>query len=319
MEGIYLIAKKVVDKKYPEDINLKPFFVAALYGMLCKYKQYYGLVCDLFLKMKIIFDNQPVNIILDEHGYSSKYVDSDTEFIRTYGVSDNGNSFLLKDNKVVKDTYDPMIVCSTYNVSVVSLLNTFCHEFEHLIKGMIKNGDVFPNNNITTFYNRVGLDHTVYQYNHDKEETVREDHFVTIDEAINCIQTTESLEEIVALKEFVTDEKMIDFLNMLNIDEMDIDYGYEVPVSLLRRLWKYKEFRQLVESNIVPGDIIEIVNRFDKTVGEEYAYNKLSNILDSIMELSEENKDNDMLNQLIDEANIIIDKYIAGIKRYHKK
>ena len=49
MEGFYRLAKMVVNKMFPEDNDIKPFFICAIYGLLCKFKNYPEIVCDLFL------------------------------------------------------------------------------------------------------------------------------------------------------------------------------------------------------------------------------------------------------------------------------
>ena len=50
MEGLYLLARKVVEKRFPYDKDIQPLFIAALYGLLRKYKNYSNIVCDIFLQ-----------------------------------------------------------------------------------------------------------------------------------------------------------------------------------------------------------------------------------------------------------------------------
>lgn len=284
MKGLYLLAKMVVEKKFPDDAHLRPFYISAMYGLLCKYKNYAELVCDLFLKTDIIMDNKPVSEILVDHNIDIEFGDEDTENERTYAVSNQGHLFIYdeKTDSILYDKENPFIICSTMDVSMTHLLNTFCHEMNHIIKGEINGYRLHRMNKDYEYYLRTGLAHYIYKYN-DKEDSLTEyQQFSNIDEAVNCIQTTEIMKEILNLRSIVDDHEMKSFFELLDEEKMIKDHGYEDIVINVRKLWECDNFKKAIEEGLIDGDIDHIIRRFNKLIDDDEGFWKLNNIIDTL-------------------------------------
>ena len=75
MEGFYRLAKMVVNKMFPEDNDIKPFFICAIYGLLCKFKNYPDIVCDLFLNTDFYLENDTISNILEKYEIEFEFED----------------------------------------------------------------------------------------------------------------------------------------------------------------------------------------------------------------------------------------------------
>lgn len=284
MKGLYQLAKMVVDKKNPISEEIRTFFTAALYGMLCKYKNYAPLVCDLFLKTDIYMDNKPVKEILDDYEIDIEFEDEDTEDNITFAVSNPGHIFVYdKETDSIKyEKADPFIICSLKDATVSSLLNSFCHELGHIIKGEINGYSLHNIGKDYEYYIRTGLSHCVYLYKYDEDTLTEEQQFPYVDEAVNCIQTTEIMQDILKLKEFVDDPEMLEFLDTLDSKELAIDHGYDEIVKDFRGLWSIEEVKKAIEEGLIDGDIDHTINKFNKLLGDQYGFWKMNDIIDNL-------------------------------------
>ena len=311
MKGLYLLAKMVVEKKFPNDPHLRPFYISALYGLLCKYRNYAELVCDLFLKTDIFMDNKPVSEILKDHNIDIEFEDEDTENERTYAVSNQGHLFIYdeKTDSILYEKDKPFIVCSTMDVSITHLLNTFCHEMNHIIKGEINGYKLHRMNKDYEYYMRTGLAHYVYKYD-DKEDSLTEyQQFSNIDEAVNCIQTTEIMKEILNLRNFVDDHEMKCFFELLDEDEMIEDHGYDDIVKNVRKLWENYNFRRAIEEGLIDGDIDHVIRKYNKLIDDDEGFWKLNDIIDALNSIFLDEKKTEYYNSKeMNELNEIVKK-----------
>lgn len=284
MKGLYLLAKMVVEKKYPDDPHLRPFFISSLYGLLCKYKNHAELVCDLFLKTDIYIENKTVSEILAEHEIDIEFEDEDTEDERIYAVSNQGHLFIYdeKTDSIIYEKTNPFIICSLKDVNMTHLLNSFCHEMNHIIKGEINGHKINKINKDYEYFIRTGIAHYIYKYDFDEDSLTEYQQFSNIDEAINCIQTTEIMKEILNFKNIVNDHYMNSFFELLDEDEMLEDHGYDDIVINVRKLWECEGFRKAIEEGLIDGDIDHIIRKFNKLVGDEEGFWKLNDIIDSL-------------------------------------
>ena len=285
MESIYKLAKMVVDKKYPNNKEIHPIFICSLYALLCKYKNHANLVCDLFLNTDIFMEKDTINNILIRHGLEGDMENEEDPLNRTYAVSNQGHTFtyIPESKKIVYDLFNPFIICSLLNTNINHLINSFIHEMNHLIKGEINGHNQFnDNDDITECVIRTGLAHYVYEYDLREDTLIELEYFNALDEAINTIQATEITKNILNLYEFVDDNEMLDFLSTLDKDKLVIDYGYEDVVSIVRELWNNDELRELIENNLVNGDIDVIANKFNTVMKKSTAFIKMSELLDKI-------------------------------------
>lgn len=316
MEGFYRLAKMVVNKMFPEDNDIKPFFICAIYGLLCKFKNYPDIVCDLFLNTDFYLENDTISNILKKYEIEIEFEDEDDEHTRTFAVSCQGHLFVYDEvwDSINYAKSNPFVICSLKDVTIVKILNSFCHEMAHLIKGKLLNYGIYQNENITDYYMRTGFAHYLYRYNSKKDTLTENQHFSYFDEAVNTIQTTEIMKEILNLENITDDEDVLDFLSTLNRDEMMEDHGYEGSVEVVRDLWEIDEIRKILEENIVDGRIENTIYRINKILEDDDGFRRICGIIDNIeLNYGDETKDYYLNNQR-DKFNSIVNK----IKKYQK-
>ena len=282
----YELAKKIVAKKCGTEGYFYPFMVCALYGLLRKYKDK-ELITDLFTDSTIIFEEGKMKDILTRNNLPIDTFDliaDDTQGITTFGVSNSGHILSTdKEGNVSFQEETPFVVCSLDHSSSAHLLNTFCHEMGHIIKGEENGYSFYGEDNRDYYIVRTGLAHFVYCYQNHFKDLDFSSCYTTLDEAVNCIQTTEVMQEILGLKEFVDDPRIKKFIEELDIEGMSMDWGYEPIVNLVRQLWDIPSFKSLVEDHIVSGDIDAIVRAIDEEMGANW-FDHLNYTLDDIEE-----------------------------------
>ena len=318
----YTLAVKTVSRKMSKNHTMYPFMVCALYGLLCKYKGHEKLVLSLFSKTDIIFENGSLPEILKRHhiemDFADPVQDSPDGILTTLGASNQGHNFVSDGNgNVYYKREKPFVVCSTSNTNMTRLLNTFCHEMGHLIKGEVNGYSSKKEKDSFIYVIRTGLAHYVYRYQKNFQEMDYITSFGVLDEAINCIQTTDVMREILALGEFCEDEDIQSFIHSLDVDVMNEDHGYEDIVLLVRLFWNQDSFKELVEKNIVTGNIDSIVQEFDSFLGEE-SFDYLSYLLEEIYFLLETDNDKE-LDKKIDEFKKLVQEYKKCIKMNKKE
>lgn len=238
MVDYYLYAKKIVSKKMSEDSYFYPFFVCALYGLFSKYRGNGKLISDLFRKTNFIFEKGSVPEILQRHNIESdiaKPLPNDDSALKLLAVSDQGHGFASHDDGTLCYVrQNPFVVCSLTPFHLEKLLNAFCHEMGHLIKGERNNHSVYYRDNTTFFVIRTGMAHYVFSYQLPITELSCTASYISLDETINCLQTTDVMREILALGEYVEDPKIQKFIRSLDRDTILQDKGYEDLVNMVR-------------------------------------------------------------------------------------
>ena len=310
MEGFYRLAKMVVNKIFPEDNDIKPFFICAVYGLLCKFKKYPEIVCDLFLNTSFYMEEDTISNILKKHNIEVEFEDDDSEDNRTFAVSSHGHLFIF-DNEWDDITYakeDPFVICSLKDVTLVRILNSLCHEMAHLVKGVLLDHGIYPNDEITDYYIRTGFAHYLYRYNSKKDTLSEIQYFSYFDEAINSIQTTEIMNEILKLENITDDSDVLDFLGSLNKYEMMDDYGYEEIVGIVREIWSIDEIKKIIEENIVDGRIENTIYRINNILDDNSGFKKLCNIIDNIYLNSSNDKKKSFLKRQYNKHGKIVNK-----------
>ena len=311
----YYLAKKIVSKKVKIDHPMYPFMICALYGLLSKYRGYEELIIPLFRKTDIIFEKGNVQDILAKYNLGEDLVDfvhdDGSSQSSTHGVSNQGHVFITDETGDVHYRKDrPFVACSISNTSMSMLLNTFCHEMGHLIKGEINGFYHTKDSDNDVYVIRNGLSHYVYNYRKNYTELEFTQAFAILDEAINCIQTTDVMREILTLKDFVTDKQILNFLNGLDSSYLLEDHGYEDICILVREFWHHSTYRNSVEENIVVGNVDKVVDDFDSIMGKG-AFENVSLILDNIYHLPEDVSDKEFNKQ--------IDSFVSYSKEYRER
>ena len=318
MEGLYLLARKVVEKRFPYDKDIQPLFIAALYGLLRKYKNYSNIVCDIFLQTDIFIKKKTIDEILEEHNIEAEY-DSDGNN-RTYAISSLGYEFIYDTDKGVTCEKGPsFIACSLLDVDLAHVLNSFVHEMSHLIKSVIRSHAIIQDKNKPEYYLRSGVSLFLYQYNIKKDIMKSCCQFSGLDEAINTVQTTEILNDILSLRKFVDDRDMVKFFNDINISNMKKDCGYEDITILFRKIWCIPSFRDLIEENIVEGDIDTIIYKFNELFSDKYAFFRFASIFDEYDTLDNSMENQKIKNQMLKEFKRCLNKFKSLEKKHIKR
>ena len=290
MEEDYYTAYHIVSYKYGEDYPFFPFLVVALYGLLHYYSDYKDTIIKLFQEVDIYIENDSVFNILKKHDIEPFGFDEDEKAMKystnaTYGVSSRGHGFDVDEEGNTSFVEDPpFIVCSYQTSSMGKLLNTFIHEFSHLIKSQKNSLKIEKSDDIDVYKIRCGLNILCYTYDSSKDMVYELEFFNALDEAINVIQTTDMMQEIASLKEIVNEEEILKLLNLISKDDYHKDFGYASCVKAIRPLWSNSYFKKIVSENIVEGSINSIFEEFDAILGED-SFEYLGDSLDELDDL----------------------------------
>lgn len=310
MEGLYLFARKMVDLKYPEGHKYREMFIVGLYGLLCKYNNYAKLIWILFMQMENYIDDKSVLEIIEDNNLQLEPNNSEDD-----AISSSIHTFITNQNNDLCHILEkPVVVCSNKENTML-LLNSWCHEMGHLIKSTLNGYKM----GITCSYKsegqlRSGLSTFTYVFNKDMLQLYVSSNNSFLDEAINTIQTTEVIDYIIILYDIVPDCDVKDFLSQ-TIKYDNNDYGYDLITQEVRKLWEINEFKELVEDNIVEGNIKKIIDDFNETIGDDKAFSKLELLLDHIY-----NTDNNMdclmnYSNNVEQFNKLVDKYKSGLNK----
>lgn len=315
MVEYYYLAEKTVSKKVKKDHPMYPFMVCALYGLLSKYEGYEGIIIPLFGKTDIIFEKGNVKDILEKYNLGEDLVDfvhdDGSTHASTRGVSNQGHVFITDETGEVHYRKDrPFVACSISNTNMSMLLNTFCHEMGHLIKGEVNGFYHEKDKDNDVYVIRNGISHYVYNYRKNYTELEFAQSFAILDEAINCIHTTEVMNEIIGLKDIVVDERILTFLEGLDEEYLKEDHGYEDICMLVRFFYEHPTYRNSIEDNIVVGNIDNIVDDFDSIMGKG-SFENVSMIIDKLYHLPEDCPE--------DEFNEQIDSFVKYTKAYSER
>ena len=287
MTNNYSLAKKIVLNKYNKDNPYYPLFVVGLYALLNKYPDEHLIITEIFNTTNIHIEKDTVQNTIKKYNY--KVVDlesleiSETE--TTYGVSSYNYSFhITEDNHIKEENHEPFLICNAKDTSPTVLLNVFIHEMNHLIKGYYKPYKIIEKENEIGYYIRSGINYYWLRYFTETDILYEYDFYSTLDEIINTLQTTEMMKFLKQEKDYIPDNNIYYYLDNLNPREMEKDFGYEVGTELIRPLWEDEVFKELIEDNLINGDINKIIRTFDR-ITSEGSFVKLADTIDDIDEL----------------------------------
>lgn len=294
MNDDYILAKEIVNERFDIEERQYPLFFLCVYGLLRKFKKYKNLVKEVFLETTILIGNKSIGEILLENGMNPEDFfgfDEDEENNNiTQGVSTAGNNFVLIDGEqFVNEKIDPLIVCSTINADNTILLMTLIHEFAHLIKGKINTTYLTYDDDYFGYLIRTGLSIYEFRYYPTTNTYSEEVSYSIFDEVINCLQTTDICQEILELEGISTEENIQSFFRTINKNNFISDMSYESATTSLHSLWENTTFRNLIENNILEGNIETIIESFDKILGES-SFDLLDDLLLTIDDLDIDNK-----------------------------
>ena len=290
MEEDYYSAYKMVSYKYGEDYPFFPFLVVALYALLHYYDDYKDMILKIFQEVDIYIEDDSVFNILKKHDIEPFDFDEDEKAMKystnaTFGVSSRGHGFDVDEEGNTSFVEDPpFIACSYQTSSMGKLLNTFIHEFSHLIKSQKNSLKIEDSDGCKVYKIRCGINILCYSYDIDKDMVYELEFFNALDEAINVMQTTDMMQEIIALKEIVNESEIQEFLKLLKKEDYNNDFGYASCVKAIRPLWNNGQFKKSVKDNIIEGSINSIFEEFDAVLGED-SFEYLGDSLDELDDL----------------------------------
>lgn len=282
MEGLYSLAKMVVEKKGAKNNFQKAFYTIILYALLCKFNNHPELVCDVFLDTEIVIDpSVEFDDLLKKYNLNGKQKQG--RYCQVEGISSNGKSIRIHSNGKIELFHEKtLIICNSKNKTIEEILNSSCHEMSHLIKNKINNLYYHDKGNEVDCFLRSGL--------HIKKETVNkknlnmktDNRYTILEEAINTLQTTDALRFIKSLNYIDVDNNVRKILNIIDYDDLEKDKGYDDIVILFRMLWNNDRFRNIIENEIIEGNIENIFDLFDNICDYPGALEEIAEIFDKL-------------------------------------
>ena len=273
MEEMYLFAKKIVDKKFDKSNCFYYMYICSLFGLLMKYPDYKDLIRDVFINTRIIIEDKTVLEIQDEYDLQlikQEELDvQDADVCINHGVSDLGFGVSLTNGKLEITDEKPTLVCSSKTVNPTDLLNVFTHELNHIIKGQLKAYGSRDDEDISFCFTRCGLSYTSFTYNKNTDILLEDEYYSILDEVINVFQTKDIMFSILTLDGIVPDTDFQKYFDTLDKDELVKVNGYEKCCELFSKIWKNPTLKELLEEHLVDGELDEIANDFNNTVGIE--------------------------------------------------
>lgn len=245
-----------ISLKYHYDNNIKHLLYLIIPAFITKYKHKEQLIINTFTNTPIIISNQ-------QNNYINAYYTS----IPTY----NGNNIIT--NKFI-------IINNYHKMSLVNLLDSLVHEFNHAINSYQNEIDI--KNNI--LYLRTGLTYSTYSLpNLIPKEKLSS---YVLEEIINTKQT----ETIINIIKNYHD-KSYDFISntiyALNNETTSnyVSNAYYLETHLLSKLLSNKTFIYTLENLRIEGNIKDIESWFNNITNIKNSYNTLINKLNKVFSL----------------------------------
>lgn len=290
MKDRLLLAEQIVSSRFKKDNIYYGMYVLSCYGLLTKYEDYSDIIKKLFETCEFYITNKQ----LKELNYDIYEFDVNDDNGEILGFSDIGKDCYIDNDELIIYNYtNPKFFCSTKN-GPNETINTVIHELSHLIKSSIKT--FYKENN--SIIQRCGL--------YKIEET--EENYIfsfnsSLDEVINVLQVSDILKEIKKLSIDNLNEETKKFFNKLDLEDLEKLIGYETGVMLIEPLWKNNSFKNLIEDNIVIGNIDKIEDEFNKTIGINNGFSYFSSSFDMIMD--SENSEDEILEHVMHIESIV--------------
>ena len=275
-------AESIVRQRYSEDDPNYGLLVMGCYALLSKFGDlYYPIVEKVMLETDFYIGDKPLSELLAEGGIDAEDAFRGEEFYDTElsvtAVSSPGVYLSISENGSIifeKDT--PAVFCTTSDNDATTLLNAFVHETAHLIKSAV---NVVYSDCPTHFLIRGGLN--IFGYSFKNGSISEPSDNSMLDEVINVLQTRDMMMSVKELVGKPMSPEVLDFFRKLDLDRIDLLYGYDELTSFVLPLWSNNYFRSSIEDNIVIGRIDRIRSDFDSIMGEN-SFHLYSTYLDYI-------------------------------------
>ena len=248
-----------ISVKYNYDNNIKHLLYLIIPAFIVKYNNRSKLIVDTFMNIPIIKSNK------------------DDKYVNAFYASIPEKS----ENDIITKKY---IILNNYNkVSLITLLDSLVHEYNHAINSYLKEVSVKDQ----VIYVRTGLTYITYDMNTLK--SIKKLPSYILEEVINTRQT----EEIIDIIKNYNDTSIETINNTIYSINGETKHDYEskayyLEAKILNKLLSNKTFIYTLENLRIEGNIEDIEKWFNDITGIKDSYNSLINNLNKIIEL--ENK-----------------------------
>lgn len=275
-------AEYIVKKRFNEDDENYGLLVMGCYALLSKFGELYSPVVEkVMLETDFFIGKKPLSELLVEGGIEPEDAFRGEEFYDTElavtAMSSPGVYLYINENgTIVFERETPSIFCTTLDEDATTILNAFVHEASHLVKSTV---NVVYSDSPKHFLLRNGLN--IFGYSFEKDSPLEPSDNSMLDEVINVLQTADMMGAVKELNGSPMSDTVFNFYKELDLDRIDLLYGYDELTSFVLPLWSNNYFRSSIEDNIVIGRIDRIRNDFDSIMGHN-SFHLYSTYLDYI-------------------------------------
>lgn len=271
-------AEEIVGQRFHKSDCYYGLLVLSCYALLTKFENYIDIIDHRFQTTQFYIENEPIDKLLLRTGNTVMMNDINIKTLeRVLGLSNSGNVFLLnKNQKLVRAKQGNGEVLCTITGDYNQDLNTLIHELSHLIKSFmnsifIAGKDTAITRNGLSVIERVRVNggYQVFEKN------------TILDEVVNVLQTSEMLKEIANLDQEMMDEEIQQVFQRLNLKTLGNETsGFAEEINLFMPLWNNEHFKEMIENNIVDGNLDKIEKDFNTAIGDLNIFRPFSDSFD---------------------------------------
>lgn len=272
----------IVNKRFDESDENYGLLVIGCYALLSKFGELYSPIVEkVMLNTDFYIGKKPLSLLLEEGGIEAEDAFRGDEYydneLTVTAISSPGVYLSISEvGTIIFERDTPAIFCTTIDEDATTVLNAFVHEASHLVKSTV---NVVYSDSPTHFLIRNGLN--IFGYSFEKDTPVEPSDNSMLDEVINVLQTSDMMKAVKELNGCPMKKEVEDFYKELDLDRIDLLYGYDELTSFVLPLWSNDYFRSSIEDNIVIGKIDRIRNDFDSIMGHN-SFHYYSTYLDYI-------------------------------------
>lgn len=274
-------AESIISRRFDKSDENYGLLVMGCFALLSKFgDEYLPIVEKVMLETDFHIGNKPLSELLNEGGISAEDAFRGEEFydteITVTAISSPGIDLWVEDGKIMMEKETPAIFCTTIDGDATTILNAFVHEVAHLIKSTV---NVVYSDSPKHFLVRNGLN--IFGLSFERNSPLEPNDNSMLDEVINVLQTADMMRAVKELNGSPMSDEVLRFYRELDLDRIDLLYGYDELTSFVLPLWSNDYFRSSIENNIVIGRIDRIRNDFDSIMGAN-SFHYYSTYLDYI-------------------------------------
>lgn len=272
----------IVNKRFDESDENYGLLVIGCYALLSKFGELYSPIVEkVMLNTDFYIGKKPLSLLLEEGGIEAEDAFRGDEYydneLTVTAISSPGVYLSISEvGTILFERETPAIFCTTVDEDATTVLNAFVHEASHLVKSTV---NVVYSDSPTHFLIRNGLN--IFGYSFEKDTPVEPSDNSMLDEVINVLQTSDMMKAVKELDGCPMKKEVENFYKELDLDRIDLLYGYDELTSFVLPLWSNDYFRSSIEDNIVIGKIDRIRNDFDSIMGHN-SFHYYSTYLDYI-------------------------------------